>query len=100
MPSSDVTNCSAKPSTRASLPAGSASFYAITASAGHTSEFMRLPWGRKREEIAAQVALELGLGALTSLTLADRAAVERQTDETIEGCDSAAADPSDCTDAD
>lgn len=54
----------------------------------------------KREEIAAHVALELGLGSLAGLSRADRAAVDRQTDETIEGCSTDTEEPSDCSDAD
>ncbi|KQP52228.1 hypothetical protein ASF41_23375 [Methylobacterium sp. Leaf111] len=54
----------------------------------------------KREEIAAHVALELGLGDLKSLSAADRATVEQQTAETIEGCGMDAEGASDCSDAD
>jgi hypothetical protein len=39
----------------------------------------------KRREIAALIALELGLGDLEGLGEADRAAVDRQTAETIAG---------------
>lgn len=49
-----------------------------------------------REEIAALIALELGFGDLEALSPEDRAAVERQTTETIEGCGDEKAD---CTDA-
>lgn len=54
----------------------------------------------KREEIAAHVALELGLGELAGLSAADRAMVEQQTTETIEGCATDTNEPSDCSDAD
>jgi hypothetical protein len=54
----------------------------------------------KREEIAAQVAHELGLGELGGLSPADRALVDRQADETIAGCGAEAADAADCSDAD
>jgi hypothetical protein len=54
----------------------------------------------KREEIAAHVALELGLGDLAGLSREDRAAVDQQTDETIEGCTAGTAEPADCSDAD
>lgn len=54
----------------------------------------------KREEIAAHVALELGFGDLAGLSREDRAAVDQQTDETIEGCSSDTAEPADCSDAD
>ncbi|MCJ2033665.1 hypothetical protein [Methylobacterium sp. J-068] len=40
----------------------------------------------KRREIAELIALELGFGDLDGLSAADRAAVDRQTAETIEGC--------------
>ena len=40
----------------------------------------------KREEIAALIARELGLGELGSLDPAERETVERRTDETIAGC--------------
>ena len=49
-----------------------------------------------REEIAALIALELGFGDLEALSPEDRAAVEQQTTETIEGCGDEKAD---CTDA-
>jgi hypothetical protein len=54
----------------------------------------------KREEIAAQVALELGLGELGGLSPADRDLVDRQADETIAGCATPATEPADCSDAD
>ncbi|WP_336492033.1 hypothetical protein [Methylobacterium nigriterrae] len=54
----------------------------------------------KREEIAAHVAHELGLGDLAMLSPADRATVDQQTDETIEGCSHDAAEPVECSDAD
>lgn len=54
----------------------------------------------KRKEIATHVALELGLGSLTSLSAADRAMVEQQTTETIKGCSTSTEEPSDCSDAD
>jgi hypothetical protein len=54
----------------------------------------------KRKEIAAHVAHELGLGNLASLSAADRAMVEQQTSETIEGCGTDTDEPSDCSDAD
>jgi len=54
----------------------------------------------KRKEIAAHVAHELGLGNLASLSAADRAMVEQQTTETIEGCGTDTDEPSDCSDAD
>lgn len=54
----------------------------------------------KREEIAARVALELGLGDFARLSAADRATVEQQTIETIEGCSMDAEGASDCSDAD
>lgn len=53
----------------------------------------------KRKEIAAHVALELGLGNIASLSAADRAMVEQQTTETIEGCGTDGAEASDCSDA-
>ena len=46
------------------------------------------------------VALELGLGDLAALGPADRAMVDRQTDETIEGCSADTDEPADCSDAD
>ena len=54
----------------------------------------------KRTEIATHVALELGLGDLKGLGPADRAIVDQQTDETIEGCTADADEPADCSDAD
>lgn len=54
----------------------------------------------KRKEIATHVALELGLGDLAALGPADRAMVDRQTDETIEGCSADTDEPADCSDAD
>ena len=42
---------------------------------------------KKREEIAAHVARELGFDGLAGLSPADRAAVDQQTAEAIEGCD-------------
>lgn len=54
----------------------------------------------KRKEIAAHVALELGLGNLESLSAADHAMVEEQTTETIEGCNTDGDEPADCSDAD
>ena len=47
----------------------------------------------KREEIAALIADELGLGAPDTLSPSDRTVVDRQTAETIEGCDADAAEP-------
>lgn len=55
---------------------------------------------RKREEIAAHVARELGFGGLNRLSPADRAAVDQQTAEAIEGCDPSVPIPADCSDAD
>ena len=54
----------------------------------------------KRKEIAAHVALELGLGDLAGLSAADRTMVEQQTTETIEGCSADIDEPADCSDAD
>ncbi|MHC2016234.1 hypothetical protein [Methylobacterium sp. CM6247] len=54
----------------------------------------------KREEIAAHVASELGLGDLEGLSAADRTVVDQQTEETIKGCAPNADEPSDCSDAD
>jgi hypothetical protein len=54
----------------------------------------------KREEIAAHVARELGLGDLTGLSREDRVRVDQQTDETIEGCTTDKLEPADCSDAD
>lgn len=53
----------------------------------------------KREEIAAFIAGELGLGALETLSPSDRAAVDRQTAETIEGCGETGDEAADCTEA-
>ena len=53
----------------------------------------------KREEIAALIADELGLGAPDTLSPSDRTVVDRQTAETIEGCDADAAEPADCSEA-
>ena len=55
---------------------------------------------RKREEIAAHVARELGFEGLAGLSPADRAAVDQQTAEAIEGCDPTLPIPADCSDAD
>ncbi|AWN44354.1 hypothetical protein DK389_03895 [Methylobacterium durans] len=54
----------------------------------------------KREEIAAHVAQDLGLGDLAGLSREDRAAVDQQTDETIEGCTADSPEAADCSDAD
>lgn len=54
----------------------------------------------KREEIAAHVAHELGLGELAALSPADRATVDQQTNETIEGCTPNSPEAADCSDAD
>lgn len=54
----------------------------------------------KREEIAAHVAHDLGLGQLAGLSAADRATVDQQTAETIEGCGADTATPADCSEAD
>lgn len=54
----------------------------------------------KRKEIATHVALELGLGDLAGLSSADRAMVDQQTDETIEGCSAGTDELADCSDAD
>ena len=54
----------------------------------------------KRTEIATHVALELGLGDLAGLGPTDRAIVDQQTGETIEGCSSDTDEPSECSDAD
>lgn len=55
---------------------------------------------RKREEIAAHVARELGFDGLAGLSPAERAAVDQQTAEAIEGCDPSLPIPADCADAD
>jgi hypothetical protein len=54
----------------------------------------------KREQIATHIAEGLGLGALSGLSTEERAAVEQQTTETIEGCDPTSSEPADCSDAD
>ena len=54
----------------------------------------------KREEIAAHIASDLGLGGLAGLSKDEQAAVDQQTTETIEGCDPTLPEPSDCSDAD
>ncbi|CAO4154096.1 hypothetical protein [Methylorubrum extorquens] len=54
----------------------------------------------KREEIAAHVAHELGLGELAALGPADRATVDQQTSETIDGCTPNSPEAADCSDAD
>ena len=54
----------------------------------------------KREQIAAHVAGELGLGDLEGLSVADRTVVDQQTEETIKGCTPGSDEPSDCSDAD
>ncbi|MCJ2054767.1 hypothetical protein [Methylobacterium sp. J-070] len=54
----------------------------------------------KREEIAAHIARDLGLGGLAGLSRDERAAVDQQTTETIEGCDPASPEPTDCSEAD
>ncbi|CAO4183522.1 hypothetical protein [Methylorubrum aminovorans] len=54
----------------------------------------------KREEIAAHVAHELGLGELAGLSPTDRATVDQQTNETIEGCTPNSPETADCSDAD
>lgn len=53
----------------------------------------------KREEIAELVARELGFGDLAGVSPADRAAIDQQTAETIEGCGEDADEPADCTEA-
>lgn len=53
----------------------------------------------KREEIAALVAAELGLGELAGLSEADRAAVDRHTSEAIEGYALDTDEPADGTEA-
>jgi hypothetical protein len=68
--------------------------------ASHQAQGTVLALAAKRKEIAAHVALELGLGELASLSAADRAMVEQQTTETIEGCGIDTDEPSDCSDAD
>ena len=54
----------------------------------------------KREEIAAHVARELGLGDLDGLNRDERAVVDQQTAETIKGCDPASPEPADCSNTD
>ncbi|TXN03074.1 hypothetical protein FV222_08870 [Methylobacterium sp. WL103] len=54
----------------------------------------------KRDEIAAHIARDLGFDGLAGLNPSDRAAVDQQTAETIEGCDPASPEPVDCSDAD
>lgn len=54
----------------------------------------------KRKEITADVAQELGLRDPARLGAADRAMVEQQTTETIEGCGMDTEEPADCSDAD
>lgn len=53
----------------------------------------------KRREIAELIALKLGFGDLETLNAADRAAIDRQTEETIAGCEADSPDASDCTEA-
>ncbi|MCK2054271.1 hypothetical protein [Methylobacterium sp. 37f] len=53
----------------------------------------------KRHEIAELIALELGFGDLDAASAADRAVIERQTDETIAGCAADSQEPADCTEA-
>jgi hypothetical protein len=53
----------------------------------------------KRREIAELIALELGLGDLETLSAEDRAAVDRQTAETIAGCGVNGPEPADCAEA-
>lgn len=64
------------------------------------SESRVLALHAKREEIAAHVARDLGLGELAALSRDERAAVDKQTAETIEGCDPASPEPTDCSEAD
>lgn len=54
----------------------------------------------KREEIAAHVAHELGLGELAALSPTDRATVDQQTNETIECCTPNSPEAADYSDAD
>ena len=54
----------------------------------------------KREEIAAHVAHELGLGELAALSPADRTTVDQQASETIEGDTPNSPEAADCSDAD
>ena len=53
------------------------------------------PLDAKREEIAAVIAKDLGLGDLDTLEAGDRAAVDRQTAETIAAWDDERADGTD-----
>ncbi len=53
----------------------------------------------KRREIAELIALELGFGDLETLSATERAAVDRQTEETIAGCEADSPEPADCTEA-
>ena len=53
----------------------------------------------KRREIAELIALELGFGDLETLSATERAAVDRQTQETIAGCEADSSEPADCTEA-
>jgi hypothetical protein len=68
--------------------------------AGDPEEARILALHAKREEIAAHVARDLGLGDLAGLGREERAVVDQQTAETIEGCDPASPEPVDCSDAD
>ena len=54
----------------------------------------------KREEIAAHIARDLGLGGLPGLSRDERAAVDQQATEIIEGCDPTSPELSDCSEAD
>ena len=54
----------------------------------------------KREEIAAHIARVLGLGDLAGLNRDERAAIDQQTTETIEGCDPTAPELFNCSEAD
>lgn len=53
----------------------------------------------KRREIAELIALELGFGDLETLSATERAAVDRQTQETIAGCEADSPEPADCAEA-
>ncbi|MHC2109292.1 hypothetical protein [Methylobacterium sp. CM6246] len=68
--------------------------------AANPAEARILALHAKREEIAAHVARDLGLGDLVELSRKDRTAVDQQTTETIEGCDPTSPEPADCSDAD
>lgn len=68
--------------------------------AANPAEARVLALHAKREEIAAQVARDLGLGELAGLNQEDRAAVDQQTEETIGGCNPTSPEPSDCSEAD